>query len=369
VIHRDVKPANVMIEPGDRVLVTDFGIAKAMREGTLTESGAIMGTPYYMSPEQAMGGELTGRTDQYSVAVMAFQMLAGQVPFDADTAVAILHKHIVEEPPPLDSLRPGLPKHVGAAVRRGLAKKPEERFDTVTGLVEAMAGRRSVGKVPARRGRGWWPVSALVGGVAVVAGAAGVLVLAPRDNRVVEAPPDTTPEQGWLLLDNIPAGATMLVDGRAVAGSPVPLATGRHELRILAEGYQTLDDSVLVLASESTAWRFTGQPSGPRGQSPRETPTTAAAPPVAAPPTSPPATVELPAGSGILVLQISGGWARIFLDDRARGTDSRLRDTLPAGTHTLRLERPGYVTVDTALAVEAGVTTNVRITMRPQGEQ
>lgn len=139
VIHRDIKPPNIMIDAQGRVVVTDFGIAKELKAGSLTSSGSVLGTPYYMSPEQCMGGrELSGAADQYSVGVMTYEMISGQVPFEADSAVELLQKHCFTPPPPLDVLRPGLPSHVYDAVKRALAKKPSERFPTVTEFVAAL---------------------------------------------------------------------------------------------------------------------------------------------------------------------------------------------------------------------------------------
>lgn len=104
VVHRDMKPANVMLDAEDRVVVTDFGIAKQVTSGSLTASGSVLGTPYYMSPEQCTGSKtLTGAADQYSVGVMAYEMLAGQVPFEGDSAVDILTKHVMQPPPPWTS--------------------------------------------------------------------------------------------------------------------------------------------------------------------------------------------------------------------------------------------------------------------------
>jgi hypothetical protein len=138
VIHRDIKPANIMLDARNRVIVTDFGIAKALTERTLTASGSVVGTPYYMSPEQGMGKGVTGRSDQYSVAVMAYRMLSGQVPFEGDSAIDILHKHVMVPPPPLESVAPLLPPHVCRAIHRALEKKPEARFPTVSAFVHAL---------------------------------------------------------------------------------------------------------------------------------------------------------------------------------------------------------------------------------------
>ncbi len=138
VIHRDIKPANVMLDSRNRVIVTDFGIAKAMTEQTLTASGSVVGTPYYMSPEQGMGKQITGAADQYSVSVMAYRMLSGQVPFEGDSAIDILHKHCMITPPPLEIIQSGLPRHVYKAVHKALEKKAEARFKNVASFVRAL---------------------------------------------------------------------------------------------------------------------------------------------------------------------------------------------------------------------------------------
>jgi len=112
VVHRDVKPANIMIDRTGRVTVADFGIAKALSKASLTASGSAIGTPNYMSPEQCMGGEITGAADQYSLAVVTYQMLAGKLPFEADSAVELIQKHCFVPPPSLEEARPGLPAGV-----------------------------------------------------------------------------------------------------------------------------------------------------------------------------------------------------------------------------------------------------------------
>jgi len=150
VIHRDIKPANVMLDNRNRVIVTDFGIAKALTEGKLTATDSVIGTPYFMSPEQGMGKPVTGASDQYSVAVMAYRMLAGHVPFDGDSAIDILHKHCMFEAPNLHEDVPAIPEHVAAAVARALSKKGDERFPTVHDFVQSMKDPNYVPKRIAR---------------------------------------------------------------------------------------------------------------------------------------------------------------------------------------------------------------------------
>jgi hypothetical protein len=138
VVHRDVKPANVLVDKRGWCTVTDFGIAKALDANTLTASGSIIGTPYYMSPEQCKGKRVGPAADQYSLAVMTYQMLGGHVPFTGDSAVEIVHKHVADPVPPLDLLRPNLPEKVVRVVERGLAKTAEERFATVAEFAKAL---------------------------------------------------------------------------------------------------------------------------------------------------------------------------------------------------------------------------------------
>ena len=150
VIHRDIKPANVMLDNRNRVIVTDFGIAKALSEGKLTATDSVIGTPYFMSPEQGMGKTVSGASDQYSVAVMAYRMLAGHVPFDGESAIDILHKHCMFPAPILGEEMPDLPPHVSTAVARALSKDGSERFLSVHDFIQAMKDPDFVPKEPAR---------------------------------------------------------------------------------------------------------------------------------------------------------------------------------------------------------------------------
>ena len=115
VIHRDVKPANIMIDTEGWALVADFGIAKVTEAHGLTISGSVVVTPYYMSPEQAEGGALTGASDQYSLGVVAYEALAGKLPFDNPSLIGLLLAHREAAPPPLEPLRPGCPAPMRAA--------------------------------------------------------------------------------------------------------------------------------------------------------------------------------------------------------------------------------------------------------------
>ena len=152
VVHRDVKPANIMLED-ERVVVTDFGISKvettasssATTAARLTDLGMVVGTPAYMAPEQAVGQPVDGRTDQYALGVVGFEMLAGKVPFDDVTPHAIIQRHINNLPPDLATLRPDAPRHVVAAISRALSKAPSNRFASMEEFAAALAGSGSRG--------------------------------------------------------------------------------------------------------------------------------------------------------------------------------------------------------------------------------
>ena len=130
IVHRDIKPSNIMISPDGHATVMDFGLVRAGEGSKLTRSGMVVGTPEYMAPEQALGETIDSRTDMYSVGVVIYRMLTGEVPFVRSTSMATAYAHVHEPPPSLRSLRPDLPKAVEAVVLKALAKRPADRYQT-----------------------------------------------------------------------------------------------------------------------------------------------------------------------------------------------------------------------------------------------
>ena len=138
VVHRDVKPGNIMIDEEGTPIVTDFGIAKVAEAQGLTMTGATIGTPAYMSPEQCEAKQVTGASDQYSLGVVVFEMLTGKVPFVGDTAVSTMYKHCHEPLPLLEDFRPDCPPELRDTVTRMLAKDPADRWPSLEATIKKL---------------------------------------------------------------------------------------------------------------------------------------------------------------------------------------------------------------------------------------
>jgi serine/threonine-protein kinase len=186
IIHRDIKPDNILLDRlTGRPIVTDFGIARAIEgDSRLTVTGTAVGTPAYMSPEQAMGeGEIDGRSDLYSLAVVGYQMLAGELPFKASNTPAMLMKHLSDPLRPLNSVRTDVPRPLAALIERTLAKKPHQRWRDAAEFRDALdavsvSGAPQSVQAPAHQPLAWMRP-------AVAAPYAPPL---PHDERVVRLP-------------------------------------------------------------------------------------------------------------------------------------------------------------------------------------
>jgi len=144
VLHRDIKPSNIMIGPHDRVILTDFGIARLMGDVSLTLTGQLVGTPAYMAPELIEDVDVDGRADVYAVGVVLYQMLTGRVPFKAETPLALLHAQVHTPPPAPRTITPTLPPAVDSVLLTALAKDPDDRYQTAGALAQAF--RAAIGR-------------------------------------------------------------------------------------------------------------------------------------------------------------------------------------------------------------------------------
>ncbi len=138
-VHRDVKPSNVLVDESGNCMLTDFGLARMIEStSNLTSTGAMIGTPAYMSPEQGVGKQLDGRSDIYSLGIIFFELLTGRVPYTAETPVAIVFKHIQDPLPSVQKINPDLPVEVELVLYKVLAKNPEDRYQTAEEFIRAL---------------------------------------------------------------------------------------------------------------------------------------------------------------------------------------------------------------------------------------
>ncbi len=232
VIHRDVKPANILLEAGHAVLA-DFGIAHAVAlagEGPRTRSGVSLGTPAYMSPEQSTGEtELDGRSDQYGLGCVLYEMLAGDQPFRGPTGESVARQHLTRDPEPITDLRPSVPEGVASALHKAMEKAPADRFSTMSEFSEALGspipstedGRPKPGakeRKPARslaHHKRSWAVGALVLGAIVIIGAA-LLSLLDRSGGPLAMPIAGQVRVAIIPLSSVPEGMEDLNDGLAL---------------------------------------------------------------------------------------------------------------------------------------------------------
>jgi hypothetical protein len=261
IVHRDIKPDNILLDSTGRVVVTDFGIAKAAEAATpshLTTEGMVVGTPQYMSPEQATGDSTDGRSDVYSLGVVLYHMLAGTPPFDGETAQAILMKQATATPVPIRRLRRHVSQPLAAVLERMLAKDPAERYQTAEEVSQALVNALPTAARDRVRVRYRWMSTAikslvgvaLVGSLAVVAFAAGAAVVAWA---VLSGPP---------RLDATAPFSDSLTNALLRRGALLPRDTGLFAF--IPDGPQ---DSVLLLVTKRRVAVATpsGTRSYPRG--------------------------------------------------------------------------------------------------------
>lgn len=391
VIHRDIKGANILIEKDGRVLVTDFGIARAVGDHTITATGMVMGTPSYMSPEQCGGIKLTHQSDQYSLGVLAFQLLTGSLPFESETFVGLVQHHYMTPPPDIKRVREDVPDEVLAVVYRALAKRPEERFPKTKQMVAALdavplsaeerteadhtlqelvtggrVSRVEIDDLPplvtpmetalagATRRKTKAP-GLFAAAVAVVAVASvGVAWQMGLFSPDVPPPNPIPPQDTGVLLafDGLPDGAQVYVgDERFQRGQGMVQPESTYTYQIIANGYQTKRGTILVGTYDTTLYmRDSLQAvvtSAPRQTQPRVN--------------------EQPAKTGQLLVRVSPSFATIRLDGRE--IDNSVTIEVPAGEHTLNITATGYETVDRTIEVPVDDILRIPITLTESGGQ
>ena len=360
VIHRDLKAPNIMRDAKGHARLMDFGIAKQHGTEGATATGNIIGTPEYMSPEQAQGHKVDFRSDVYALGVVVYELFTGNVPFRGETPIATILKHI-QDPPALEGPgAPALPPEMVPLLRKCLAKEPGRRFSTARDVAEALREARSAGlevtaprplvrpmgaPAPAPRRpdapRAMWPL-ALVATLIAVAVAAGL----------------------WIRRSPEPEPAA--VPGTA---SPVPVAAATA----------TAEPTVAPSVASPTPLPPTPSPGptpAPQRTTPPMPPALRTSAPVAAAvtsaPTTAPSTVPSPsrppdeAGTGLLQIVVVP-WADVFIDGQQVGTTPMDKVSLKAGTHHVRLRYPTYENVERTIVIRPGQTEKLRFDFPKEG--
>ena len=346
IVHRDVKSGNIMIDREGRVMVADFGIARAAEDASLTATGSVVGTPYYMSPEQCAARRIGPQSDQYSLGVVAFQMLTGSVPFNAETLPGIMHHHFYTAVPDLRVARPDVPPALYDVVMRALAKKPDHRYATTDAMLEAIEA------IP------FTAEEKLIGEDALRALARGAGL------EIVQAhplPPLLDPSRGtptgtvpvWPQVSARKRRSRLAIGGVAggalVAGAAVWLAASS----IRASGATSSPPSDSVARTVTAARPATPAPVLPDS----------AARALAAAESIRAAAARVVRDSGMLRLRAYPVDAEILVDGRLVAQGVALDVSLPVGTRRLTVRAPGYAQFDTSFVVARS-----RITQLPRVE-
>ena len=407
VVHRDVKPANIMFDHDGRVMLTDFGISKALQTASaFTGTGMIIGTPHYMAPEQAKGAPVDGRADQYSLGVVGYRMVMGELPFGGDSVHTVLYKHIFEEPP--KATRDGIPEFVTAAIARALAKDPDQRFATMEAFATALwpeqpvvaaqrTGRRPLGGVSAStantemtaapttpmpasgafartRPKSRVPLVLAVVAVVVVGGYFGFRGRAGGGGGS-DRQATPTGGQGVSDLQVAPAAVTLRIGERATLSSlafdslgnaldtPVSWASNNSrvarvdrsgEVTAVAAGAAVIEARAGTQRDQAAVQVLADEPGreAERRAPPRRDTERRAPPPAAA--------------DGFITVG-ADPFGTVYIDGVQIGPTPVLRYSVTPGRHTVRVERPGYRTITEAVQVDAGNQVTKRYTLIPEG--
>ena len=335
VVHRDVKPANIMFDHDGRVMLTDFGISKALQAATgFTATGMIIGTPHYMAPEQGKGAPVDGRADQYSLGVVGFRMITAELPFGGDSVHSIIYKHIYEEPPLASARRPGIPGGLTAAISRALSKDPDLRFPTMEDFATAVWPEQPVASPGKGKGHGTLrprPHATADAPTQITDAPTTALAGAPRGKAAPPAAPGKSRVAAWIGLVVVGAvgvgGYLMMRDrGRGGRGAVPPAAVDTVRIQ----------DTVRVPAPSSPAPHAKPRPAAP-----------------------------VPAAQGFLTIA-ADPFGEVYIDGVDAGQTPLVEYVVKPGRHTVRIEHAGFKTVSETVQVDASNTVRKRYTLLPE---
>lgn len=346
VVHRDVKPANIMFDHDGRVMLTDFGISKALQAATgFTATGMIIGTPHYMAPEQAKGQPVDGRADQYSLGVVGYRMLAGELPFSGDSVHTILYKHIFEAAPRAAARRADAPEALSSAVQRAMAKEPDQRFPTMEEFATALWPEQPVA-APVKRALGVRARHRAAADEPTEITGAPTTPL-PRAKAGTRAKPAPRPSRIGLVVAVAAVAAAGVGGYLALGGSREQGAGPAPRSSLPAPSGDTVRVPVATAPVDSTPAK--PPPRRSERTKPRET----------APPPPP------PVAKGFLTIA-ADPFGEVFIDGVDVGQTPVVEYGVSPGRHTIRIERAGYKTVSETVQVDANNTVRKRYTLLPE---
>ena len=312
VIHRDIKPANIYVDANDRVTLVDFGIARALDYTSSTLTGTVIGTPTYMSPEQAQGKAADVRSDIYSLGVVIYEMLAGAPPFTGDPQ-GVMYAHVYTPPPSLEAGRPDIPQGVRDVVMRALAKQPDDRFQNAGAL--ALALSNAAGDRLAEQAQAAHPALD-----------AGTIYLSSNQSAAGVASGTHERMPGGITHGTMAQGAGAEAGGHAdIAGQTSPRRTVRMGMIAAAAG-------AALLIAAALGWAIV---TGPL------------------------------AGGGRLTVSSDPAGAIVTVDGNKLGVTPLAAQTLTRGSHQIVIEKPTYETVKRTEKIAPRTTDTVQAEMTP----
>jgi serine/threonine protein kinase len=362
IVHRDIKGGNILVDQDGRVIVADFGLARATEDLALTATGAVLGTPPFMSPEQWGGENITPQSDQYALGVLAFQMLTSSVPFDTESLADIMRHHFFTLPPEVRSVRADVPEELLAVVNRALAKKPQDRFPTTRDMlvaIEAIPFTESDQRESAEALR------QLARGTAIPRVKTGLLPPLPAigtmELHAQQAQPRPQRRSFSPILASALAGLMVFV----VGGVQSLARSSTHEERSeIAGTIPTIAQATVSAAApvEKPAPPRTAPTSAPVKRDRAAAKSASIQPAGVAPLASAPTAGQLARGK--LRVRTLPPIAEVNVDGRAAGVGGLFDYPVDSGKRLLRVSAPGYVSVDTLLDVRPNQTATLTITLR-----
>ena len=358
IVHRDIKGGNILVDQAGRAIVTDFGVARAIDNAAMTTTGSVIGTPYFMSPEQCAGKVAGPQSDQYSLGVVAFQMLTGAVPFEADTLAAIMHHHFFTPVPDVTKAREDVPPALSAVLERILSKDPARRFETTAAM------RAAVDAIPltdAEREQGETMLRNLARGSALphvqtsaLPPLADTMVVVAAHDAFMRSAERLRRTRNWVVLATTLVAATVLLffvarwaSRPTVGPAPVPPPTVAVQpvVPTVPPGPGGATASTPLAAAPAAK----ASTKGPRG-----TPTQASVESTAIA-----AAIAPDTATGKLRVRAIPGSADIVIDGQVVGQGAIVDRDVLAGIRRLHISASGYTDFDTTIVIRAGETTRL----------